>query len=126
MAASYRIATTLTVTDAVGSISLGGTTASKTDCGEDNVFETQLVGTAAELLDVGTEITAADCRIVAIRNRDATNFVTVYSDNGTTVVVVIPAGETRLIEPNGEYIPYVKADTAECRIKFLAVAMPAA
>ena len=126
MAATYKISTTLTVTDAVGATSLGGTTTAKVDCGDDNVFETQLIGTAAELLDIGAEVTAAGVRITSIRNMDETNFVTVYSDNGTTVLVKIPAGEVRIIEPDGEFVPYLKADTSPVRIKHLSVASAAA
>jgi hypothetical protein len=123
--ASYKITSTLSVTDALGTISLGGVTAPKTDCGVDNTFETQVVGTAAELLDVGTEITAAGLKVTCIHNMDENNFVTVYSDNGTTVIIVVPAGEARIVEPDGEYIPYVKADTASVRIKHLDAASAA-
>ena len=124
--ATVKISSTLTYSNATGSKSLGGVV-TRAASGDHFAQETQEVGfAAAELLDVGTDVTAAGCEIVLIRNLDANNFLTVYKDNGTTSIGVIPAGETQIFTPEGAYVPYVKADTAAVDIEFLAVSTPAA
>jgi hypothetical protein len=125
--ATSKISSTLTYTNATGSKSLGGvTTRAVADTGDHFAQETQVVGTSAELLDVGTDVTAAGLEIVLIRNLDENNFVTVYKDNGTTSIGIVPAGESQIFTPDGAYVPYVKADTANVTIEFLAIASPAA
>jgi hypothetical protein len=124
MAETVTISTTLTYKNASGSKSLGGTTTRATS-GVYYSQQTQAVGTAAELLDVGTDVTAAGCELVIIKNLSDTNFVTVYSDNGTTAIGVVAAGESQIFTPDGDYVPYVKADTAAVDVEFLATSTPA-
>jgi hypothetical protein len=125
MAETLTVSTTLTYRNATGSKTLGGTTTTE-DAGVHFCQETQAVGTSAELLDVGTDVTAAGLQKVIIRNLDANNFITVYSDNGTTSIGIVEAGESHIFTPAGDYVPYVKADTAAVNIEFLGVSVPPA
>ena len=80
--------------------------------GTDVVAISQAVGTAAEVVATGTDVGyPAD---VTIKNLDATNFVTVYMDNGTNKICVLQPGRTCHL-PAIPAIPYVKADTAACQ-----------
>lgn len=107
------------------SFSKGGASASfdktvrVTMSGDDYVSATQVIGTSAELVSLG-DITSAPA-FIAIKNLDATNFVTFGGDSGLTVfsLKLLP-GESMLIRPTSATL-YALADTAAVRIEILAI-----
>lgn len=83
----------------------------------ENFFRgTQRVGTAEEALLLG-DLDSAD--FIIMENKDATNFVLVYNISGGTPFAKLRAGDTLVLPMFGTGL-YVKADTAECRIEYLA------
>lgn len=86
--------------------------------GDDLVQSTQLIGTSAELIDLG-EITGAPAQLL-IQNLDTTNFIEVGGDSGLTVFKIkILAGKANLISPSSGTL-YAKANTAAARILVVA------
>lgn len=82
--------------------------------GDEVVNNTQVIGTTAELLNLG-EISGAP-GLVMIQNLDNTNFVEIGGDSGLTVFKLkIDPGEEVLIRPSTGTV-YLKADTAPCRV----------
>jgi len=87
--------------------------------GNEMLQETQLIGTAAELLTWG-EIGGAP-RKVLLLNVDPTNFVTIAGDSGiTNFPQKIRPGDFIVLCPTAAAM-YAKADTAPVRIVKVAV-----
>jgi hypothetical protein len=148
----YKISRFLHVEDKVGSVSLGGETI-RDDAGfdinsdtvvvpseiiydgEGNIvsiitehtvrrIKTQQIGpNSAVQLEVGAAIELVGVRICCIVNTSTSQRITVCSDAGSTVVDFIRPGEARILEPSGDYIPFLKSQTSQVTVKHLAVAM---
>lgn len=89
--------------------------------GKQRLRNTQSVGfAAAEALVLG-EVTSPV--LLAMKNLDATNFVTVLTGTGGVVFAKLVAGAALLVPlGSGAQAPYVQADTAACKIDYLLVA----
>lgn len=105
--------------------SKGGATVSfqdsfRANMGDDNmVQQTQLVGTTAEVLDVGD--IALNPQFVIIKNLDTANQIEIGGDASfTNFSLIVKPGEFCVFTPNVETI-YVKASTSPVRIFTLAV-----
>lgn len=86
--------------------------------GDDMIQTTQVIGTTAELVDLG-EITGTPA-MIAIQNLDATNFVEIGGESGLTVFKLkIPPLKATLFSPTSGIL-YAQADTAACRIMVVA------
>lgn len=83
---------------------------------EDFLRATQRVGTAEEALNLG-DLASAD--FIIMSNKDATNFVLVYNISGGTPFAKLRPGGAMVLPMFGTGL-YVKADTAECLIEYLA------
>jgi len=87
--------------------------------GDDFTNQTQLIGTTAELVDLG-DITGAPGNLV-IKNMDSTNYIELGGDSGLTVFKLkINAGEASLVTLSSATL-YAKANTADVRIAILAI-----
>lgn len=83
--------------------------------GTDYVRATQTIGTSAEALAIGD---IGTCGLIAIKNKDATNYVTIRAGSGGTDLVKLKPGECfpfRLATNT----PYAIANTAPVEIEYL-------
>jgi hypothetical protein len=77
----------------------------------------QNIGTSEEALDLG-EITSLGYAIFV--NRDSTNFVTLKTGTGGTVIIKLLAGEVALFRfGSGVTAPFAIADTAACQLEYV-------
>jgi hypothetical protein len=87
--------------------------------GDDMVQGTQLIGTAAEVLNLGE--VSGDVALLFAKNLDATNFVEIALDSGMTQKFIkLRPGRFALLPPATATL-YAKADTASCRLQIAAV-----
>jgi len=120
---TLTISTTFSYKNAKGTKSLSALT-SRAAAGVSFCQETQTILVTATLLDVGAEVTAADLDAVMIVNLDANNFVSVYNDSGgLNLICVIQPGEGAVVHADGNFIPYLKADTASVQVEFLGTSI---
>lgn len=100
--------------------------------GSNFTHQTQLIGTTAEALDIGTDIATGSLGYLVLRNLETPplgatqttgNVISVYSDAGATqkIAEVLP-GHTILMPPSTlSTTVYCKASTATALLEFLAV-----
>jgi hypothetical protein len=123
MAETYQVTLSLTYRNESGRKLLSGVIPAQ-QAGVSDVKTTQTIASTPTLLEVGEEITDAGLLVCLIKNLDRDRTVTVYSDNGSTVLDTISPQSVLLVEPEGEYIPYVAASSRTVEIEFLAVSVP--
>lgn len=107
----------LSFTNGVRSDEFGETGLTFDMSGTDYVRKTQSVGTSEEALNIG-EITTPG--YILIRNRDATNFVSLRAATGGANCVKIKAGEIALFRL-ASTAPFVIADTSSVEIEYLLI-----
>lgn len=86
--------------------------------GTEYVRLTQSIGTSAEAIDLGQDIGTAGYMFV--KNRDATNYVTIRMGSSGADVIKLKAGEVALFRLAAS-TPYAIADTAACVIEYIIV-----
>lgn len=86
--------------------------------GEGFVWHRQTIGTSAEAVTIPSDIgTAGWCHV---RNRDATNYVTLRIGSGGSDFAKLLAGESALFRLASSSL-YALANTAACEIEYLIV-----
>lgn len=79
----------------------------------------QAVGTSEEAMVLGEVTSLGYCWM---KNLDDTNFVTLKTGTGGTVVIKLKAGEVALFRfGSGITAPYLIADTASCNLEYLLI-----
>lgn len=76
----------------------------------------QNIGTSDETLDLGAVATPG---YIVLKNRDATNYITLGED-GTSYPVKLKASEFAILRWNGAAI-HAKANTAACDLEYLLI-----
>lgn len=96
---------------------LGDVAFQVTMTGTDYVHATQSIATSATAISIGSITT---CGWIAIRNKDATNYITIRAGSGGADVIKIKPGETQVFRL-ATNTPYAVANSAAVEIEYLLI-----
>ena|SRR6267154_389616 len=121
MANETTVTTGLSCTKSGTSVN-GSQTKQITLAGTGEFANTQLIGTAAELIAYPSDLTTEGITFIYFKNDDATNFIEIALDNFTNKFAKLLPGESMILKSHtASPTHYAKADTAACVLRIVAV-----